>query len=254
MSFLRVTEEIMLKIDQSITRKYIPHFVWTHISTINVSEVKTWIISLTFIWLNVFCVLPVVGNTFVKSYFLAVIIPIVILNIWGLAILFRNFYSVQMETIYFIAANGLVGLYCHFIVAQKIAYADAGATSYAFLIISSLLYVGFIIYFIYYYYRRFSDVKREMESKLLHFLGVILLFLPSNGYSFYHFYVKNNPFAEYITAFIWLLLGIFFIYIGVRFCHKILFIKANSNLFRYQQPSKKELKQALAKGKNIIVR
>ncbi|MBO1003720.1 hypothetical protein [Pseudogracilibacillus auburnensis] len=26
------------------------------------------------------------------------------------------------------------------------------------------------------------------------------------------------------------------------------------NLFRYQQPSKKELKQALAKGKNIIVR
>ena len=95
--------------------------------------------------------------------------------------------------------------------------------------------------------------KFGRKNLLLDLLRIILLLLPSNGYNFYHFYVKGNPFELYITSFIYLSLGILPIYLAILFIHRILFIRANPRLFRFYEPSKKEVKQAEAKGKKIEV-
>jgi len=245
----------MLKIDDSIRRKYIPSHVWTQLSTIHVSEVKTWIYFLTFFLLDALCIIPVVGDTFSKGYFIAGIIPITLINIWAVAILFRNVYSTQMEMLYFVLANSTVLAFCYFLIAQKIVYINGRVESRAFFIISLLFYIGWIIYFTQYIFKKYANMKWKFGQKnlLLDLLRIILLLLPSNGYNFYHFYVKGNPFELYITSFIYLSLGILPIYLAILFIHRILFIRANPRLFRFYEPSKKEVKQAEAKGKKIEV-
>ncbi|MEI3613434.1 hypothetical protein [Pseudogracilibacillus sp. SO30301A] len=245
----------MLKIDESIRRKYIPSHVWTQLHPIHVKDVKTWILFLTFLLLDAICILPVVGNTFHKGFFLAIIIPVIFINGWAVTILVRNSYSTQMEMLYFVLANSVVLVLCMFLVAQKIVYIDAQIESSAFFIISVLFYIGWIIYFTQYIFKKYANMKWTYGQKnvLLELLRIIMLLLPSNGYNFYHFYVKGNPFEDYITSFIFLSLGILPIYLAVLFLHRILFILANPRLFRFYEPSKKEVKQAEAKGKKIKV-
>ncbi|MEI3605286.1 hypothetical protein SPD48_06235 [Pseudogracilibacillus sp. SE30717A] len=245
----------MLKIDRTIRRKDISRHVWTQLRPVPISEVKLWIFVLTFLMLDTLCVFPVIGNTYASEYFFAVIIPTAFINIWAITILFRNFYSTQKETIYFILANSIVLAFCCFIVAQKIVYIDTKVESTAFFIISILFYFGWIGYFTQYIFRKYANMKWRYSQKnfLLDMLGVILLLLPSNGYNFYHFYIKGNPFEEYISAFVYLCLGILPIYISIQFLHRLLYIRFNSHLFRLSQLSRKEIKQEKAKGKTIKV-
>lgn len=245
----------MLKIDESIRRKYIPSHVWTQLHPIHVQEVKTWIFFLTFLLLDVLCIIPVIGNIFHKGFILAVIIPAIFINGWAVTILVRNSYSTQIEMLYFVFTNSVILALCMFLVAQKIVYVDAQVESSAFIIISILFYTGWIIYFIQYIFKKYANMKWKYGQKnvLLDLLSIFMLLLPSNGYNFYHFYVKGHPFEEYITSFIYLSLGILPIYLTILFLHRILYIRANLRLFRFYEPSKKEVKQAEAKGKKIKV-
>lgn len=245
----------MLKIDESIRRKYIPEHVWTQLAPFDRDEVRTLTIFLVFFLTDILCIIPIIADPFVKGYFIAVIIPVAFINLWALIILARNYYSTQMEVLYFFAAVGIVCAYSMLMTALKIAYFNAKVTSSAFAIASILFVIGWVIYFGQYIFRKYADMKWKYGKKnyLLDFLGLILAFLPSNGYNLYHFYIKGHPFEFHLTSMIFLAMAILPIYLSVLYFDKILFIHANRNHFRLQQPSRKEIKQAEAKGKKIIV-
>lgn len=245
----------MLKIDDSVSRRHIPNHITSQLSPVHVTEVKTWIYIFTFLMIDGLCIVPVISDRFALGYFLAVIIPTVLLTIWGITLLCRNFYSTQVETLYFIAANGIIGAFCYFIVSQKLVYVDFQAESKAYFIISCLFYLGWIAYFTQYIFKKYANFKwrHGLKNYPLEFLRILLFLLPSNGYNFYHFYVKNNPFEEFIMSVIYLSLGTLFLYIGVLYVHRILFIYTNPTHFRLYEPSRKEIKQAEAKGRKIKV-
>jgi|GEM_PF-2388912 len=245
----------MLKIDDSIRRKYIPAHVWTQLATFDRQEVRNLTVFLVFFWTDILCIIPIIGDPFAKGHFIAVIIPVVLINLWALSILARNYYSTQMEVLYFFAAAGIVCAYCTFMTALKIAYFNANIASSAFAVASILFFIGWVVYFGQYIFRKYADMKWKHGKKnyLLELLGLLLAFLPSNGYNFYHFYIKGHPFEFHIASMIYLTMSILPIYLSVLYFHKVLFVKANWKHFRFRQPSKKEIKQAEAKGEKIIV-
>lgn len=247
----------MLKIDDSVRRKYIPSHVWTHLSTVSKDDVRNMIFFLVFFWMDLICVLTAIAEPFIKGYFIAVIIPTIIINLWAIAILVRNYYSTQMEVLYFFATVGFVGTFCMFMIAHKIAHYQGGLGALSTFSFFLLFYIGWFVYFAQYIVRKYKDMKWHLlkrKSILLDICGLIILITGGNGYNFYHFQVKGSPFEPHITAVIFLSVGILFIYIAVLFSHRILYIKANRKHFKLAQPTKKERKQSEVKGKEIIVR
>ncbi|WP_188725751.1 hypothetical protein [Lentibacillus populi] len=159
-----------------------------------------------------------------------------------------------METVLFFGVLGAVSAFCLFVLTQKLAYFVVGMDSLVFLIISLVVYLCVIFYFIFYYKEKITNLKRVKQNTKKRASWSLLYTSPAIGYITYHSFIKESQFLHHAMIFVFFMLGIFFIYISVKFLHKYYFIRTNIDLVVFQEPSTKEKKKALAKGKEIIIK
>lgn len=243
----------MLRIPSDYRRRKIPKHIWGHLYPIGRREHRQYVSYFTFFFLDLFCILPLIGDTVVKELLIFIIPMILVINIWAVTLLIRNPYSTQIETLVFMGCCGIVGMISSFVIAQKSAYTEMNFQSPVYFILSLLTYISVIMYFIYYYNTKMA-INRKRKRKKHHF-NIFIAGAPALGYNFYHGFIKGSPFLHFFMSLIYLLfLGTLFIYIAARFFHKLYFINLNKDFFELNQPSKKERKQAQANGKEIMVK
>lgn len=243
----------MLKIDEGISRHQLPPNILNHLELLPIGNIKSAISLLTFLVLDLIVLLPMISDPFIKGLLMLIAPFIIFINIWAILLVIRNAYSTQLETVLFLGILGFITAISLLILSQKIAYFVVGMKSLLFFVICLIIYIVTVIYFIFYCNKVLSKESKKKKSTR-QFSWPLLYTTPAIGYIVYHSFIKKSGYLHHVMILVFYLLGMLFIYISVKFLHKYLFIKNNSTFVVYQEPSKKEQKQANEKGKEIIVK
>lgn len=102
------------------------------------------IICFFLIFLYVIGLLPIVGEPFSLSYFLAAIIPIGIIQLWALVYLIAP-YKFEKSYYLFLGVYGVVNTYIYFLAIQKMMYMNMGAEGSGSLIVGVLLFIALLV-------------------------------------------------------------------------------------------------------------
>jgi len=89
-------------------------------------------------------ILPILGAPFSFIYFMAAIVPVVILQIWALLYLFAP-YKFEKSYYLFFGVYGVVNTYVYFLASQKLLYYNVGAVGKAPFIIGLFLFIGLLL-------------------------------------------------------------------------------------------------------------
>jgi hypothetical protein len=107
-------------------------------------ENRSNIIAFFLICLYLVGVIPILGAPFSFIYFMAAIVPVVILQIWALLYLFAP-YKFEKSYYLFFGVYGVVNTYVYFLASQKLLYYNVGAVGKAPFIIGLFLFVGLLL-------------------------------------------------------------------------------------------------------------
>lgn len=124
--------------------KGLPLFYLTHMQfpTQNRQNVIVFLL----IFLDFMGVIPLLSDPFSKGYFLAGVIPVVALHIWGLLYIVAPF---KFEKSYYLYMGllGIITAYVYFIVAQKLLYIHVGVEGRLYELISFVFLVVVLVFF-----------------------------------------------------------------------------------------------------------
>ena len=88
--------------------------------------------------------IPILGAPFSFIYFMAAIVPVVILQIWALLYLFAP-YKFEKSYYLFFGVYGVVNTYVYFLASQKLLYYNVGAVGKVPFIIGLFLFIGLLL-------------------------------------------------------------------------------------------------------------
>ena len=107
-------------------------------------ENRSNIIAFFLILLYVSGVIPILGEPFSFTYFMAAIVPVAILQIWALLYLFAP-YKFEKSYYLFFGVYGVVNTYVYFLASQKLLYYNVGAVGKAPFIVGLFLFIGLLL-------------------------------------------------------------------------------------------------------------
>ncbi|MDL4842646.1 hypothetical protein [Aquibacillus rhizosphaerae] len=98
------------------------------------------------IFMDIICVIPIVGDPFSPQFFWASIIPIVLINLWGVLYIVAP-YKFERSYYLFFGTLGIVNTYVYFIVIQKFLYIHIGVEGSIFFIMGLVLVILLLVFF-----------------------------------------------------------------------------------------------------------
>lgn len=255
----------MLKIDERLKLREMPKYVNEQLSFIDTINIKFMVAVYVFLMLDLFMFGPLFFP-FVTLHLYILLPPLIILNLWATWILVRNPYSVQYEMILLLAAIGVYGSLAYLILAHKLAYYFMSIHDWSYYVIVTLLYLLTTLWILRYRLSRFKDLsyealkewhmkeqrkfsgkeKKDSISFVDKCIGVIL-YVPAVGY----FIAQGIKYGEVGVGFILILsylsFACLFSYIGIKFTHRILIMKANPQFVHLPVPSKIHYRKGMVK-------
>ncbi|MEC2159606.1 hypothetical protein [Virgibacillus halodenitrificans] len=252
----------MIKLNEEINDfNKLPLYVNQHLSFLDTGNIRFMIAVWTFLLLDL-CALPLLYPRVNIIYY--VTIPLLVfIHLWAIRLLIKNTYSTQFECLLFIGVHGVIGSICYFILIQKTAYFNLGIRAPMYYVISTILYLlitGILVSYQFYKYssikkKTMQSVRKEREKESSNKYGYVIVLFPALGYTLSQTVMKQSDVAMYsLVYFAFLLLSIVLAYFAAKYLHKYFFMKANMEFVRFQTPSKKEMKQAEAEGKEYIIK
>lgn len=247
-----------MKINDSIEkRKNLPMYVLLHLSFLSPSNTKSFVAVFTFIMLDL-SLLPLLYPK-VNIINLISIPLIVIAHLWAIRLLFKNPYSTQFETILFMGVNGVIGAICYFLLIQKTAYFNLGIEAVSYYVISTLIFIGVFVGFVFYQTKKYANIedkisKNKKKNQNAKYAAVIAIF-PALGYSVSQLAMDQSDLIMYgVMYFVFWIFVVLMIYFAARFLHQYVYMKLNMRFVIFENPGKKEMKQADAEGKGYIIK
>ena len=255
----------MLKIDERLKRKEIPRYITEQLGFVDTFNVRFSVAVLVFLAIDFFIAIPLFVP-FVPMYLYILLPFIIFINVWGIWIMVRNPYTVQYETILFIAAMSLIATFSYLILAHKMAYYYVGVHGWSYYGILTLLYVLTTLWILHYRLSRFKDLSYETmvkwkkgEREQARGKGksggmrhadkymAILLYVPGIGYLIAQIVKHNETGVAFTLIICFLSFASFFSYTAIKFTHRLLVMKANPQFVHPQTPGKSKYKNGLVK-------
>ncbi len=229
-----------LKIDTSIKRRNLPDHFLEHLSFTEIDQIKFGVFGSTFIMIDLLMILPLLYPTHTFTAWLT--IPLIsFINIWAMSMLLRKANTLQFEFIIFIACSGAVASFCYFVFVQKMAYIGMNIKTPAFLIVSLVFYISFLLFQLWFYKKKYSSLSSKFTNfKDLPWHYKILSIAAPLGYIVAHYFINNSISAmNSILSIIYYMFSLFFTYVSVKFFHRYFFMKANQNFLNLSKEHRK---------------
>ncbi len=246
----------MLKIANTVKRKYLGAHMVTQLAPFDRSEIKGLIFFLLFAWLDIVCILTILTEPSITIYGVLFIVPLGLMHLWAIRILIKDYYSTQMESLYFIALLTVHAMYGSFLMMLQYMHLRLEIPVLVSVLSLSLYFIGWIVYFGQYTLRKYANRRWDIQQKnyLFEVLILVLCLYPGFGRFNAHRVLEGHPYEYQLKFGIIAIIVVFFIYLAVLYVHKLVYIQVNRSHFRYKEPSKKEKKQMKARGKEFIVK
>ena len=246
----------MLKIESTVKRKYLGDHMISQLAPFHQSEMKGLILFLLFAWLDLFCMIAILTKPTMTIYIVFFLVPVGLMHVWAVRLLVKDYYSTQVEALYFIALLACLAMYGSFLMmVQYMHLYLEGSIMVSFLLIS-FYFIGWIVYFGQYTLRKYKNRRWNIQQKNYMFEVLILVLCLYPGFGRYNAQriLEGHPYEYQLRFGIIAIIVVFFIYLAVLYVHKLVYIQVNRNYFRYREPSKKERKRMEANGKKLIVK
>jgi len=246
----------MLRIDKNIKTKRLPNYISQQLYYVKTDEIRSSVCIMTYILIDLLIILPLL-SPFIPIYVYLIAPLLLLLHVWSIRILIKNPYSVQLETLFYIAALSLAGMFSFFLIAQKIAYFYADIKDARFYFINTMLYMAATIGILFYRLNKFKDLSYETliemkkaetakEKKRNRFYP-LLYAAPGLGVATMKFMRHEGRISNIFAVVCFWGLALFFSYTAIKFIHRILFIRVNLERAPVEIPSKKEYKKGIVK-------
>jgi len=221
----------LLRLDTDTTFKKLPRDIKRHLIADEASSQDKW--SMLFcivVLLDLICGIPLFVNG--EKTFTIIALPFMIfINLWTIILMFTKLDKISPTYFgLYKGGTGAVSSICYFILSLKYVYSVLGYNP-IFMIASLLTYfivtLGFIRYYVIVLPKRSKKEKRSASW------GTYLLTIgPGLGYIIAQFMFHfADSIVHLFMSYIYLFLACFFSYMGVKFIHQYLFIKANQHIF-----------------------
>ncbi|QYK63794.1 hypothetical protein [Paenibacillus sp. S25] len=128
-----------------------------------VNSIRSNVIILVLLLLDLFLVIPLVGNPYIAVYVYVLLPPIVMINIWALVLVIMP-RKLQLNYILFRGVFGLVCSIGFMIMTQKFVYGMLGLDTIWYFIGSFALYGVALYYFIKYNLAKFKDPSNHKKK------------------------------------------------------------------------------------------
>ena len=245
--------------------KEIPKYINEQLDYVETYNIRFSVGAFVFLMIDFLMAIPLFVP-FVPMYLYILLPFIIFINVWGIWIMVRNPYTVQYETILFIAAMSLIATFSYLILAHKMAYYYVGVHGWSYYVIVSLLYVLTTLWILNYRLSRFKDLsyetlvkwKREERKQdrgkgkkrgMRHadMYMAILLYVPGIGYLIAQIVKYNETGVAFTLIICFLGFASLFSYAAIKFTHRIFMMKANPQFVHPQTPGKSKYKNGLVK-------
>ncbi|MGM1021810.1 MAG: hypothetical protein ACQEXV_14945 [Bacillota bacterium] len=130
-----------------------------------VNSIRSNVIILVLLLLDLFLIIPLVGNPYIAVYVYVLMPPIVIINIWALVLVIMP-RKLQLNYILFRGVFGLVCSIGFMIMTQKFAYGMLGLDTPWYFIGSFVVYGVALYYYIKYDLAKFKDPSNKKKPKV----------------------------------------------------------------------------------------
>lgn len=246
----------MLRIDKNIKTKRLPNYISQQLYYVKTDEIRSSVCGMTYILIDLLIILPLL-SPFIPIYVYLIAPPLLLLHGWNIRILIKNPYSVQFETLLYIAALSLAGMFSFFLIAQKIAYFYADIKDGRFYFINTMLYLAATIGILFYRLNKFKNLSYETliemkkaetaKEKKRNRYDSLLYAALCLGVATIRFMRHGGRISNVFAFVCFWGLALFFSYTAIKFIHRILFIRANIERAPVEIPSKKEFKKGIVK-------
>lgn len=103
------------------------------------------VITFLLLFMDLFGVLPIIAEPFSYPYFIAAVIPAVIIHMWAIFYIIAP-YKFEQSYYLFMGVYAVVNTYVYFLVTQKLLYLHIGITSSMPFVIGLLFFIGLIVF------------------------------------------------------------------------------------------------------------
>lgn len=188
--------------------------------------------------LNVIGLLPLLAYPYAWGYFIAAIIPVVIIHLWAIIYIIDP-YKFEGSYYLFFGIYGFINTYVYFLATQKLMYAHLFITSPIPLIVGAILYGGLLITFnIFNIKALYSGFYAKMQKNGTKVNVSPIIAFSGAGY-FLAQLIMSVVYSDSFTAILLVslisLLAIVTAFFST-FVHKYFFIKKNSSLVKEIYP------------------
>ncbi|MFC7372596.1 hypothetical protein ACFQPF_13040 [Fictibacillus iocasae] len=244
----------MLKIDPSVKRKDIPDHFFEQLSFIESWKVKSSVLIVTFIMLDLLILVPLISPPIEWILWLTMP-PISVINLWALTMLVRKAESIHYEFILFIGSIGAVGSFTYYVLVQKMAIMILKGHFLSFFFVSTLGYVAFFVFQIWFYKKKYSslDSKFGLFKDLPWHYKALYWSLPV-GAVFAQFVMSRSEFFMVsVMIIVYSFFSGFFTCVSVKFFHRFFFMSANEHLLRFPGETKKTRKKRMLRSQRQVI-
>ncbi|WP_203289454.1 hypothetical protein [Metabacillus sp. cB07] len=217
------------RLDRNLKRSQLPDSFYKNLGPYPTFQMKTTISVFTLFMIDFLLLFPMLALG--VNIFTYLTVPLIaILNIWALALLFRNVEKTQVESIQFIMFLGLTGSWGFFLLSLKFAYMS-GVITWVYYAVMTVLYITSIFIFFYKqlnsYWKEFKEDRKDTPR--WHY--VVLSAGPPIGYILAQFLMGlGEDVTLIVMTGILIMFSVFFTYLMTKSIHKYLFVKNNPHL------------------------
>ncbi|MGD6796085.1 hypothetical protein [Metabacillus indicus] len=151
------------KLDTSLKRSQLPDYVYKNLGPYPTFQMKATISIFTLFMIDFLLLFPMLALG--VNIFTYLTVPLIaILNIWALALLFRNAEKTQVECIQFIMFLGLTGWWGFFLLSLRFSYMSGVITWWYYAVMTALYITSMFIFFINQlnsYWKEFKEEKKD---------------------------------------------------------------------------------------------
>jgi hypothetical protein len=217
------------KLDRSLKRSQLPASVYKNLGPYPTFQMKATISVFTLFMIDFLLLFPMLVLD--VNVFTYLTVPLIaILNIWALALLFRNIEKTQVESIQFIMFLGLTGSWGFFLLSLKFAYMS-GVVTWLYYAVMTVLYITSIFIFFYRQLNSYWNIVKEERKDSPRWHYVVLSAGPTFGYILAQFMMGlGEDVTLIVITSILIMFSVFFTYLMTKSIHKYLFVKNNPHL------------------------
>ncbi|UTR14964.1 hypothetical protein MM221_20925 [Salipaludibacillus sp. LMS25] len=236
-----------MQLKPSFKRNNLPQHYLVFLSFIETYNIKIIVASFTLLLVDL-GVLYLITVPLPLAFYYVLLVPVVGMNLWMLRILFKNPYTVQYESIWFVGLISLLGVIIYLCLLQFTAFFHLNISSPVYFIVSNIIYISSIFVFMFYQINKYADPTKKKKSHYIYYSSWLTTG-PGIGYIIGQSLTRQSEFLMWSVLFICFVgFFLFLSHVAVKFIYKALFMKANWHLVVFQKPLKRDRKKFREKG------